>query len=99
MQLTDLRQGWFVGHATLLFAVFRYGLSYITFNFYSRWAQISYRLAFVSAVATYGIVVYKAYRSRFKPGTKPQAMAFQLLSDENVQYLRKQLRARYVPHN
>jgi transmembrane protein 33 len=72
-----------------LISVFRYGLSYITFNYYSRWAQLSYRTAFVSAVATYGIVVFKAYRARFKPGTKPQAMVMQLLADENVQYLRK----------
>ena len=56
-------------------------------NYYSRWAQFSYRLAFISAVATYGIVVFKAYRARMKPGTKPQQMALTLLADENVQYL------------
>jgi hypothetical protein len=84
--LTEL-QGWFIGHATLLFAVFRYGLSYITLNYGSRWAQFSYRLAFLSAVATYGIVVFKAYKSRVKPGTKPQQVLFMLLGDENVQYL------------
>ena len=66
----------------LLLCVFRYSLSYITFNYYSRWAQFSYRLAFVSAAATYGIVVYKAYRARLRPG------AIMLASDENVQYLR-----------
>merc|ERR1711939_919216 len=33
---TTLQFGWFIGHATLLFAVFRYGMSYITFNYYSR---------------------------------------------------------------
>ncbi len=82
-------QGWFIGHATLLFAVFRYGLSYFTMNYYSRWAQFSYRLAFLSAVATYGIVVSKEYRARMKPGTKPQQMALTLLADENVQYLCK----------
>lgn len=93
LKLVDMFQGWFVGHATLLIAVGRYALSYITFNYYSRWAQFSYRLAFVSAVATYGIVVFKAYRSRFKAGTKPQAMAMQLLADENVQYLRESMQS------
>lgn len=69
-------------------SVARYGLSYITFNYYSRWAQFSYRLAFVSAVATYGIVVYKAWRVRMKPaGAKPQNAALALLGDENFQYL------------
>jgi hypothetical protein len=71
----------------LLLCVFRYSLSYITFNYYSRWAQVSYRLAFVSAAATYGIVVYKAYRARLRAGAKQQG-ALMLASDENVQYLR-----------
>ncbi|RMD42147.1 hypothetical protein DV735_g3011, partial [Chaetothyriales sp. CBS 134920] len=84
---TTLQFAWFVGHATLLLSVFRYFLSYITLNYYSTWAQLSYRLAFISAVVTYGIVVFKAYRARLKPGTSPQQLAVSLLSDENVQYL------------
>ena len=73
---------------TLLLCVLRYGMSYITFNYYSRWAQVSYRLAFVSAAATYGIVVYKAYRARLRAGARQQG-AMMLASDENVQYLRR----------
>ncbi|KIX97633.1 uncharacterized protein Z520_06411 [Fonsecaea multimorphosa CBS 102226] len=84
---TTLQFAWFCGHFTLLLSVFRYGLSYLTFNYYSRWAQVTYRLAFISAVATYGIVVFKAYRARVKPGAKIGSTAFLLLSDENVQYL------------
>lgn len=79
---------WFVGHFTLLLCVARYGLSYITFNFSSKWASFSYRTAFVAAVATYGIVVYKAFRARVKPGAPPAQTAITLLGDENVQYLR-----------
>jgi transmembrane protein 33 len=75
-------------HLTLLLAVFRYFFSYITFNFYSRWAQTSYRLAFIAAAATYGIVVYKAYRARLSTGAKQQS-AMMLAADENVQYLCK----------
>jgi hypothetical protein len=59
----------------------------MTFNYNSRWAWFTYRLAFVSAVATYGIVVFKAYRARVKPGAKMGSTALLLLSDENVQYL------------
>ncbi|KAI9689650.1 MAG: hypothetical protein M1820_010120 [Bogoriella megaspora] len=58
-------------------------------RYYSRWAQFSYRTAFVAAAATYGIVVFKAYRARMKQG-KTQggaAGAIQLATDENVQYL------------
>lgn len=65
----------------------RYGISYVTFNYYSRSAKISYRLAFVAAAATYGIVVYKQYIARGKlTGSVPQ-IAIKLLGDENVQYL------------
>lgn len=71
----------------LLLCVFRYSLSYITFNYYSRWAQVSYRLAFVSAAATYGIVVYKAYIAPLWVGAKQQGVLM-LASDENIQYLR-----------
>ncbi|KAK5944085.1 Transmembrane nucleoporin [Knufia obscura] len=50
-------------------------------------AAFSYRTAFVAAVATYGIVVYKAFRARVKPGSPPAQTAMTLLGDENVQYL------------
>ncbi|KAK3670387.1 Transmembrane nucleoporin [Recurvomyces mirabilis] len=81
-----LQFGWFVGHVTLLFAALRYGLSYITFNYYSRWAQFSYRTAFVAAAATYGIVVFKALRAKQKSG-RPIGSPAQIITDENVQYL------------
>ncbi|KAL8678636.1 MAG: hypothetical protein Q9186_005026 [Xanthomendoza sp. 1 TL-2023] len=82
-----LQFGWFVGHLTLLFCSLRYSLSYLTFNYYSRWARFSYRTAFVAAAATYGIVVYKAYRARSRQGARQQPGALALLGDENVQYL------------
>ncbi|TGO82190.1 hypothetical protein BPOR_0895g00020 [Botrytis porri] len=74
-----LQFAWFVGHLSLLFCIIRYGLSYITFNYYSRWATFSYRTAFISAAVTYGIVVYKAFPN--------QAGLISLIADENVQYL------------
>ncbi|CAI7647136.1 hypothetical protein N7533_012407 [Penicillium manginii] len=81
-----LQFAWFVGHLTLLISVFRYSLSFITFNFYSSWAIFSYRLAFVSAAVTYGIVVYKGHFARGVQGSVPQIVT-KLISDENVQYL------------
>ena len=85
---TDIhRFGWFVGHVTLLLCSLRYGLSYITFNFYSRWARFSYRTAFVAAAATYGIVVYKAFRARQRGASRQQGGPLALAGDENVQYL------------
>lgn len=82
-----LQFAWFAGHVSLLFAAFRYSLSYITFNSASKWAAFSYRVAFLSASATYGIVVYKAYRARMRAGKPGGALA--LATDENVQYLGK----------
>ena len=80
-----LQFAWFIGHVSLLVCTLRYGLSYITFHSYSRWARVSYRTAFVAAAVTYGIVVYKGYRARIRQGKQTGALA--LLTDENVQYL------------
>jgi len=80
-----LQFGWFVGHVSMLFFTFRYGLYYITFKTGRRWASFSYHTAFASALVTYGIVVYKGYRARVRQG-KPTSPAA-LIQDENVQYL------------
>lgn len=82
-----LQFAWFVGHVSLLLAALRYALSYLTFNYYSRWAKFSYRTAFVAAGVTYGIVVYKGFRARTRQGKPTTPLA--LLGDENVQYLGK----------
>jgi len=82
-----LQFAWFVGHLTLLCCIVRYGLSYITFNYYSGMAKFSYRTAFISAAVTYGIVVYKAFRARSRAGSKAQGGPLAIVSDENVQYL------------
>lgn len=73
-------------HLVLILCIVRYSLSYITFNYYSGWARFTYRLSFLSAALTYGIVVYKTWRARQKVGAKnPGPMG--IVSDENVQYL------------
>ncbi|KUI55057.1 Nucleoporin POM33 [Cytospora mali] len=83
-----LQFAWFIGHLSLILSVLRYSLSWIRMNYYTRMAQFSYRLAFMSAALTYGIVVYKTLRARSKAGMKlsPQ-VAITLIGDENVQYL------------
>lgn len=84
----SLQFAWFCGHVTLLLCTFRYAISYILFNTASRWAQFSYRTAFIAAAATYGIVVFKGFRARQKSG-KAQSSPLALAADENVQYLGK----------
>ncbi|PLB42676.1 uncharacterized protein BDW47DRAFT_121777 [Aspergillus candidus] len=74
-------------HVTLLISVFRYTLSYATFNYYSSAAQFTYRLAFLSAAVTYGIVVYKGHIARGRLQGSVPSIVLKLASDENVQYL------------
>lgn len=74
---------------TLILATFRYFLSWIRMNYYGGMAKLCYRTSFIAAALTYGIVVYKTQRARAKTGAKPPPSALGLLSDENVQYLRK----------
>lgn len=57
-------------------------------NYYGGMAQFCYRLSFIAAAATYGIVVYKTQRARAKTGSKMPGGVIGLLSDENIQYLR-----------
>ncbi|KAF8457549.1 hypothetical protein BDZ91DRAFT_744042 [Kalaharituber pfeilii] len=84
-----LQFSWFVGHLTLLLCTIRYTISVIRFSTSGAMAQFSYRLAFLSAAVTYGIVVFKAYRAKLARGQQqpPQQQLFGLLADENVQYL------------
>ena len=74
-------------HLSLLLCLLRYSFSFISFNWYSRSGQITYRTAFISAALTYGIVVYKTWRAKQKIGAKYPGSIVGLLSDENVQYL------------
>ncbi|KAI1115379.1 hypothetical protein F5Y14DRAFT_460701 [Nemania sp. NC0429] len=74
-------------HLVLILCIVRYLLSYVTFNYYSGWARFTYRLSFLSAALTYGIVVYKTWRARQKVGAKYPGGVIGILSDENVQYL------------
>ncbi|GAP92375.1 putative endoplasmic reticulum protein [Rosellinia necatrix] len=82
-----LQFAWFSGHLVLLLCITRYGMSYIFWNWYSGWARFAYRLSFLSAALTYGIVVYKTWRARQKVGAKYPGSVMGILSDENIQYL------------
>jgi hypothetical protein len=82
-----LQFAWFCGHLSMIFCTLRYALYWVTFKGNHPWAAVSYRVAFFSTLATYCIVVYKGYRARVRQG-KPTG-AISLLTDENVQYLRK----------
>lgn len=77
---------------SLLFSTFFYGLTYVTFKYNGGWAAWNYRVAFIAAAITYGIVVYKGFRARARQQGKapsPQVAALQMIGDENVQYLCK----------
>ncbi|EEP81523.1 conserved hypothetical protein [Uncinocarpus reesii 1704] len=82
-----LQFGWFIGHLTLVLAVFRYLLSALTFNSTSGMAQASYRFAFIAAAATYGIVIYKSHIARGDLRGGAPAIIMKLAGDENMLYL------------
>jgi transmembrane protein 33 len=87
-----LQFGWFCGHLSMIFFTLRYTLYWLTLKGASKWAVMSYRVAFFSALATYCIVVYKGYRARVRMGKPTGAMS--LITDENVQYRRKSAQTR-----
>lgn len=88
LQLAQTLQfAWFFGHVALLFSITRYAYSYVTFNYFSGIAKFSYRATFFSAAATYGIVVYKAFRARARATGKQVTSPIVIAADENVQYL------------
>ncbi|KAB5535295.1 hypothetical protein GE09DRAFT_1227280 [Coniochaeta sp. 2T2.1] len=92
-----LQFAWFVGHLSLILATFRYSLSWLRMNYYTRMAQFSYRVTFIAAAVTYGIVVYKTWRARQKTGAKQPGGALGYLSDENIQYLAMALVWLFMP--
>lgn len=57
------------------------------FNYYSRPAMIAYRLGFLMAAFTYGIVVHRQHFVYGKLSGTPLQIVAKLLSDENVRYL------------
>jgi hypothetical protein len=82
-----LQFAWFVGHVILIACTVRYSMSLMRFNWNGGMATFVYRLSFIAAVETYGIVVYKNIFARSKkPITFPGGV-LALIADENVQYL------------
>lgn len=82
-----LQFAWFAGHLTLILATLRYSFSWLRMNYYTGLAQFCYRISFLAAALTYGIVVYKTQRARAKTNTRAPGGYIGLLADENVQYL------------
>ncbi|KAK9451402.1 uncharacterized protein V1518DRAFT_408460 [Limtongia smithiae] len=76
----SLQFAWFSGHVLVLTGTFFYALSAVRFASASRWAVFWYREAFLSVVATYGIVLFRSYKAAAPTATT-------LIRDDNVQYL------------
>lgn len=92
--LTAVR--WFYRHTTLLLSTAGYTIAIMKFGPVSGVAGFCYRLAFLSAAVTYGIVVFKPYRLRMQNGggAKLQKQVLSLLGDDNVPYFGKILEER-----
>ncbi|EMR08356.1 hypothetical protein PNEG_03196 [Pneumocystis murina B123] len=76
---------WFIGHSVLLLFSLRYLFSYLTFS--SIRHVFSYRCAFLGAILTYSIVVYKTYRKTYTKSKIDLNVILRIWLDENFQYL------------
>ncbi|KAG4304793.1 hypothetical protein PORY_001846 [Pneumocystis oryctolagi] len=76
---------WFIGHTAILFFSIRYLLFYVTFS--SVHHLFCYRAAFMGAILTYGIVVYKTYAKTYSQEKINFNVLMRIWMDENVQYL------------
>ncbi|KKA27080.1 hypothetical protein TD95_001149 [Thielaviopsis punctulata] len=74
-------------HVLLIVNTLLYVFQFVKFNTNGGFARFTYRVAFLSAIVTYGIVVYKSIMSRQKQGSHAPTSLGALVGDENVQYL------------
>ncbi|KAK9476625.1 hypothetical protein V1514DRAFT_336360 [Lipomyces japonicus] len=75
-----LQFAWFFGHLLVVIGFVFYVLSNIKFSSGTSWARFWYKEIYISVIGTYGIVLYRTYKS-VTPTTTV------LLRDDNVQYL------------
>ncbi|KAK9453894.1 hypothetical protein V1511DRAFT_489323 [Dipodascopsis uninucleata] len=75
-----LQFSWFTGHVLVLIGVIFYSLSALRFSVNNYWARFWYREAYFAVIVTYGIVLYRSYRS-----SSPSVTT--ILCDDNAQYL------------
>ena len=82
---------WFFRHLTLFLSTIYYTIAVVRFKAVSGVAGFSYRLGFLSAAVTHGIVVCNAYRVKVQKGAagKLQQRVLSLVRDENVLYAGK----------
>ncbi|PHH51268.1 Nucleoporin POM33 [Ceratocystis fimbriata CBS 114723] len=82
-----LQFAWFSGHVMLIFSTLLYMFQFIKFNTSGGFARFTYRVGFLSAILTYGIVVYKSFMARQKLGSRAPSGIMTIVGDENVQYM------------
>lgn len=80
--LSTLRFYWFTGHVFFLIGAFNYLISYI--GIFPSFAYAWYRVAFFSAIVSYGISIFETYFD--KSNTAASTSQRPSLKDENIQY-------------
>lgn len=79
LDFKSLQFGWFVGHALVVLNTLIFAISNLVFHPLG----FFYRLAYLGVIASYGIVLWKAYQ----PLTNKEPYFKLMLLDENFQYL------------
>jgi len=79
---------WWVGHVIIVISTIFHFLYWFRFNYNTKMALFWYRLAFLGAVGSYGVVVHKMFfRAGFREATRQEGLFYRLYLDENAEYL------------
>jgi len=78
---------WWVGHVIIVLSTVFHFLYWFRFNYSTKMAFFWYRLAFLGAVGSYGVVVHKMFfRAGFAEARKQEGLFYRLYLDENAEY-------------
>lgn len=89
---------WWVGHVIIVISTIFHFLYWFRFNYNTKMALFWYRLAFLGAVGSYGVVVHKMFfrvspqcptltKAGFREATRQEGLFYRLYLDENAEYL------------
>jgi len=78
---------WWVGHVIIVISTLFHAMYWFRFNYATGMALFWYRLAFLGAVGSYGVVVHKMFfRVGFREATRQEGLFYRLYLDENAEY-------------
>lgn len=78
---------WWVGHVIIVLSTLIHAIYWFRFNYNLKGAIFWYRLAFLGAVGSYGVVVHKMFfRGGIRQAQQQEGLFYRLYLDENAEY-------------